>query len=201
MGKVERTEDDSCWIYTGCLINGGYGQFKVNGKKMMAHRYAYEHFKGPISDGFVLDHLCRVRNCVNPVHLEEVTSKENTLRGFAPTIIAARNNVCLNGHDLSDAYINSSGRKCRTCSRERYESNKDDILERSASRYAENRDEILNRRKKLMTEDRLEARRAKQRVDNLAPEQKEYNNAKARAFRAANRDRLNAARRVTKEPA
>jgi hypothetical protein len=35
---------------------------------------------GPIPDGLQLDHLCRVRCCVNPNHLEPVTAKENTLR-------------------------------------------------------------------------------------------------------------------------
>jgi hypothetical protein len=41
----------------------------------------YEHHVGPIPDGLVIDHLCRVHNCVNPEHLEPVTPAENTRRG------------------------------------------------------------------------------------------------------------------------
>ena len=48
---------------------------------MGAHRWSYQHHIGPVPEGLVLDHLCRVRHCVNPDHLEPVTSRENTLRG------------------------------------------------------------------------------------------------------------------------
>jgi hypothetical protein len=46
-----------------------------------AHRLSYEHWVGPVSEGLELDHLCRVRSCVNPKHLEPVTRRINQVRG------------------------------------------------------------------------------------------------------------------------
>jgi HNH endonuclease len=68
-----------CWLWTGKTWNG-YGKFIVGGRTMAAHRYAYELFSGPIPDGLELDHVCRVRSCVNPAHLEACTHRENTNR-------------------------------------------------------------------------------------------------------------------------
>jgi hypothetical protein len=76
--RVERTDD--CWLWTGRLSGGGYGQFKVDGRQVMVHRFSYEHFVGPILEGLQLDHLCRVRNCVNPDHLEPVDRPTNVAR-------------------------------------------------------------------------------------------------------------------------
>lgn len=73
-----------CFIWLGGLDVGGYGQFhhiKGSNIKKMAHRASYEHFIGPIPEGMDLDHLCRVRCCVNPHHLEPVPRKENARRG------------------------------------------------------------------------------------------------------------------------
>jgi hypothetical protein len=36
-----------------------------------------------------LDHLCRVRSCVNPAHLEPVTNAENCRRGANAKLTAA----------------------------------------------------------------------------------------------------------------
>ncbi len=72
--KVEFT--DTCWLWTGALDKGGYGFFQ----NKRAHRMSYEWAKGPIPAGLQLDHLCFVRNCVYPDHLEPVTAKENTRR-------------------------------------------------------------------------------------------------------------------------
>jgi hypothetical protein len=71
-----------CILWTGHLNWNGYGRVTYKGRLAGAHRVAYEIFKGPIPDGLQLDHLCRVRNCVNPEHLEPVTPSENTLRGY-----------------------------------------------------------------------------------------------------------------------
>lgn len=72
-----------CWVWAGRMNRNDYGRIYHEGDERMAHRVAYEAFKGPIPDGMLLDHLCRTRCCVNPNHLEPVTHSENTLRGKA----------------------------------------------------------------------------------------------------------------------
>jgi hypothetical protein len=96
--KVRKTDD--CWLWTAGL-NGGYGVYTIGGRPRPAHRLAYEELVGPVPDGLQLDHLCRVRRCVNPAHLEPVTSKENTRRGTAVDVIAERQRSkthCPRGH-------------------------------------------------------------------------------------------------------
>ena len=75
--KVHRNEF-GCWLWIGALNRSGYGLFN----KTKAHRFAYQMFVGPIEDGMHIDHLCRVRNCVNPSHLEAVTISENNRRAW-----------------------------------------------------------------------------------------------------------------------
>ena len=70
-----------CWIWQRARNREGYGCIKSNGILLRAHRVAYEIVKGPIPEGLTIDHLCRVRACINPDHLEPVTGRENTLRG------------------------------------------------------------------------------------------------------------------------
>lgn len=72
-----------CWEWQGELNRNGYGRVWVNGRRLMAHRVAYQLLVGEIPEGLVLDHLCKVRRCCNPDHLEPVTVRENTLRGDA----------------------------------------------------------------------------------------------------------------------
>lgn len=76
---VQRTE--TCWLWTGSLDWSGYGHFWRSGTLMLAHRWAYEHFTGEVPKGYQIDHLCRVRHCVNPSHLEAVTPSINVQRG------------------------------------------------------------------------------------------------------------------------
>lgn len=112
-----------CWEWTGACGPDGYGRFKPpNSVPVLAHRYAYELLVGRIPDGLQIDHLCRVRACVNPDHLEPVTQRENILRGEAPTAVNARKSQCKNGHpyDLLNTYWRpDGGRDCRVCQRER----------------------------------------------------------------------------------
>ncbi len=84
--RIERKilkASSGCWLWLGEYNRNGYGRVKFAGRKLMAHRVIYELVVDQIPDGLVLDHICRNRCCVNPDHLEEVTIRENTLRGDA----------------------------------------------------------------------------------------------------------------------
>lgn len=107
--RVDRTE--GCWLWTGPTSNG-YGK---EGQQW-AHRIAYTLARGPIATGMQIDHLCRVRPCVNPDHLQVVTQAENLRRGKAQIT------SCPQGHpyDEANTYRNDMGhRLCRACHRER----------------------------------------------------------------------------------
>lgn len=69
-----------CWIWTGAVNSRGYGCLIVQGKAWLAHRLVHEVILGPIPAGHQVDHLCRRRMCVNPLHLEAVTGRENNRR-------------------------------------------------------------------------------------------------------------------------
>lgn len=72
---------NGCWNWKGPFKSkGGYGAFYRRGSAVLAHRWSYERFVGPVKDGFELDHTCRRRTCVNPKHLEQVTKQENLRR-------------------------------------------------------------------------------------------------------------------------
>lgn len=84
----------------------------------MGHRFAYEvHHRAPISAGVVLDHLCRVRHCVNPAHLEEVSQTENVRRGLS----VQPKTHCPRNHELTpdNLYVWNGIRSCRTCTQRR----------------------------------------------------------------------------------
>lgn len=74
-----------CWVWIKSVSNQGYALMHSPEKKrhVLAHRYFYEMFVSPIPEGLTIDHLCRVRHCVNPSHLEPVTCGENIRRGYA----------------------------------------------------------------------------------------------------------------------
>ena len=83
----------------------------------MAHRYSFELSKGLIFDGAQIDHLCKVRHCVNPSHLDAVTPRENTLRGIGISAQNAKKERCMRGHLLSgeNLYLHKGKRHCRSC--------------------------------------------------------------------------------------
>lgn len=70
-----------CWVSDMDLDDDGYSRIWTDHRPRFAHRVTYEHYVGPVPEGLELDHLCRVRNCVNPAHLEPVTHLLNVRRG------------------------------------------------------------------------------------------------------------------------
>lgn len=121
--ELSYTIDQSgCWLWTGTLTAGGYGQIRSRDfGTMYAHRWAYEHFVGPIPAGLQIDHLCRVRRCVNPAHLEPVTARTNFLRGDGVLTSGKWQRAtthCPHGHPYSgeNLYATYDGKRlCRIC--------------------------------------------------------------------------------------
>jgi hypothetical protein len=115
--------NSGCLIWLGCIDRHGHARARVNGKPYQhVARVAYECVHGKIPAGLVIDHLCRVRCCVNPNHLEPVTPRENVMRGNAPQITRARHAAkthCPHGHEYSpqNTYWYKKNRFCRECGR------------------------------------------------------------------------------------
>lgn len=121
LSKV-RTGPD-CWEWLGAKDQDGYGAHYVRGLgQRRAHRLVYELLVAPIPAGLQLDHLCRNRGCVNPAHLEPVTTRVNLLRGDTHAARNAAKTACIHGHpfDEDNTHVRRRGhRECRTCIRER----------------------------------------------------------------------------------
>ena len=125
-GPVHPTLGTRCHLWTGSIDRGGYGHFwGPQGKLVGPHRFAWELKHGPVPTGLQLDHLCRVRACVNDEHLEPVTNRENGLRGICGEVNAARQRAkthCPAKHlyDEANTSLWKGKRKCRTCDRDRH---------------------------------------------------------------------------------
>ena len=123
--------ESGCWEWQGSVKpSTGYGSFSADGE-CSPHRWIYKKVIGPLKRGrsWSIDHLCRNRICVNPQHLEQVTRKENILRGEGITAEHARKTHCKRGHEFSGDNLRiiesdqgswiRKERRCRTCDRTR----------------------------------------------------------------------------------
>jgi hypothetical protein len=108
-------DENDCWIWQRASASStGYGRMRIpGGRSDYTHRVSYEAFVGPIPQGLVIDHLCRVTKCCNPAHLQAVRQQTNTLRGEGPAARNARKTHCPQGHPYDEQ------RRCRECKRKR----------------------------------------------------------------------------------
>ena len=116
--KVNKTE--TCWLWTKAHTEDGYGIFWYKNKNVRAHRFAYELLVDKIGNDLTIDHLCRIRNCVNPAHLEVVTMVENLRRGNGICSINAKKTHCKRGHAfIEGSYykVGDYGRNCKACAK------------------------------------------------------------------------------------
>lgn len=114
-----------CLLWQGSLRKG-YGRVGLpaagGGRVVFAHRVALIDHLGTTMETSVVDHLCRVRACVNPGHLRAVTNLQNILApGSQSPVKSQVGRVrCPAGHDLAGENLRPDGlregkRKCLTC--------------------------------------------------------------------------------------
>ena len=116
------TKSGTCWLWTGADNGDGYGRAHIGGVRKYAHRASFEFFNGPIPEDLQIDHLCRNRRCVNPLHLEPVVQRTNLLRGDGPPAHNAVKDACVRGHEFTPENTRievrpgrNSARQCKAC--------------------------------------------------------------------------------------
>lgn len=110
--KVKITSLYGCWEWTAYKNPKGYGRFHMPDRLWLVHRLVYTWAYGEIRNKLVIDHLCRNRACVNPIHLEAVTQKVNCERG---RLVKSH---CLRGHKLTTENRRGRNRRCIICAKE-----------------------------------------------------------------------------------
>lgn len=119
--RVERSIPTACWLWRGHKNHLGYGNLQHEKIFYLAHRLSYELNVGAIPEGLVIDHLCRTPSCVNPAHLEPVTSRENTVvrTSLSPAGANLRKTHCPLGHPYEGDNLRyyKGYRMCATCKR------------------------------------------------------------------------------------
>lgn len=125
-----KVNETGCWEWQGYVSLEGYGQLTYDHRGVVAHIFSYELFIGPVPMGLELDHLCNIKHCVNPAHLEPVTKAENMRRAGGYAMLGYKGGLvrgaqlkaithCPQGHpyNAENTYINKGHRNCRTCQR------------------------------------------------------------------------------------
>lgn len=110
---TEHPELGPCWLWTSAVMNNGYGRFD----KILAHHFLV----GKPAEGHEWDHLCYVRHCIRPEHLEHVTRAENRARQRAHGLRANSKPACVNGHPFDEqntGWLSTGRRFCKQCNRE-----------------------------------------------------------------------------------
>lgn len=124
--KISPEPNTGCWLWTGCTNTGGYGQITLangnpGGQAITAHRLSYVLRHGEIPKGLFLDHICRMRICVNPNHLRIVTPRVNVLENsVSPAALNLRKTHCKSGHEFTPDNLvrDPTRRTCKECRRQ-----------------------------------------------------------------------------------
>jgi hypothetical protein len=124
MSRVQ-PQPDGCWLWTGGKFANGYGMIQLQGKLRRVHRVIYVWTRGELPEDLQIDHTCKVKLCVNPMHMEAVTLAENVRRSNGWGGRESRKTHCVNGHPFSGDNLvtrpygdGKRGRRCLTCHRE-----------------------------------------------------------------------------------
>lgn len=118
--KFVRYAENGCQLWIGYRFPNGYGLFSPGGREhsVYAHRWAHQHFVGPIPEGLEVAHKCGNRACVNPQHLKAITHRENLFDTLTSTRLNSEKTHCVKGHEYTPEntiYTREGWRQCKKC--------------------------------------------------------------------------------------